>query len=155
MKKIVGLFLIGFLCIGIGSISSQEQEEKGKFYYEWSTNIIDSAEKAVEEEKLLFVYFAGSDWCPHCMRYEKEVLGSPIFRRYLNENFEPILLDSPRYREISEEQIAYTQSKLTEYEIEGFPTIVIMNTDAEEIARLGYGGGGANKFIKEIKSLIK
>jgi len=39
------------------------------------------------------------------------------------------------------------------YSVEGFPTIVVLNSEGKQVGLLGYVPGGPNAFIEELKKL--
>jgi hypothetical protein len=39
------------------------------------------------------------------------------------------------------------------FNIDGFPTVVVLNGDGQEVGRLGYQQGGPDPFIKALKKL--
>lgn len=159
--------MVAILCVlplGIGAQDHSGAEEVGKeeesesdtpegYIYTWPTNVEEAVEES--EGKHVLLYFAGSDWCPHCMRFEEEVIDTLTFRRYLEENYVPVLIDSPRYYTLSEEQSDYNQARLAEYEVRGFPTMVILDSDGEVVTSLGYNQQGANGFIKTLKNELR
>ena len=150
-KKFV---LLGVLVIGIASAGVIAQEREG-IIYEWSTNIEEAVEEAGQEDKYVFVYFAGSDWCPYCMDFEANVIDAPTFQRYLRENFVPVLIDSPRYLEISEEQKAYNQEQLATYDVRGFPAIGVFSGTGEPLVLTGYNRNGVHAFTRYLKQVIR
>ena len=48
--------------------------------------------KALKEKKLLFVLYV-KDGCPFCTRLEEEVLTDRHVRKYINENFVPVIIN--------------------------------------------------------------
>lgn len=159
LYKIV-VSLVVLFCIVPLLVSAQSSDAPEGYIYEWRTDIEEAVEEsgAVEEseaEKYVFVYFAGSDWCPHCMRFEKEVINTPTFRRYLEQNFVPVLIDSPRYYSLSEEQKAYNQASSQKYQVGGYPTMVILDPEGKLVTTTGYNREGANGFIKNLKKAIR
>ena len=128
------------------------------YIYTWSTNVEEAIEEAQGDEdddaKHVFLYFAGSDWCPHCMEFEKKVLNTFRFRRFARKKLVPVLIDSPRQREISEEQKAYNDEQLAVYSVEGFPTILILDSEGNVLSRTGYQKNGVGAFLKELKEII-
>lgn len=148
-------------CVSPLFVSAQDEDKSDApegYIHQWFTNIAEAVEESQREDEeksesgeYIFVYFAGSDWCPHCMRFEKEVINAPTFRRYLEKNFIPVLIDSPRYYTLSEEQKEYNEARLVEYQVNGFPTMVILDSDGEAVSVLGYSREGANGFIKTLK----
>lgn len=123
--------------------------------YTWDTNL-EAAQAAAEVEgKHLFVYFAGSDWCGWCDRFHKEVLTTSRFRSYLEEGFVPVLIDFPRGIEQSERLKADNQDLARRLGIEGFPTVVLMDSEGKELGRLGYLPGGPNNYISQVRSIMR
>jgi protein disulfide-isomerase len=37
--------------------------------------------------------------------------------------------------------------------VDGFPTIIVLNSEGKQVGLLGYVPGGANAFIEELKKL--
>ena len=63
MKKIV---LLTFLVLT--SISLHAQEE-----LTWHTDLTKATEISLKENKPMFLFFTGSDWCGWCIRLQNEV----------------------------------------------------------------------------------
>lgn len=45
----------------------------------WHTNVKEAIDLAKKEDKPLFLFFTGSDWCGWCIRLQKEVFKTPEF----------------------------------------------------------------------------
>lgn len=123
--------------------------------YNWDTNLMAAQEDAATEGKNLFVYFAGSDWCGWCDRFHREILTTSRFEGYLEENFVPVLIDFPRDIQQTEEQKEANEALAVRMGIEGFPTVIIMDGNGNELGRLGYLPGGPNNYISEVRSLVR
>lgn len=123
--------------------------------YTWDTNLEAAQAVAEVEGKNLFVYFAGSDWCGWCDRFHKEVLTTSRFESYIDENFVPVLIDFPRGIDQSEELQADNEALARRMGVEGFPTVILMNAEGNELGRLGYLPGGPNNYIAEVRSIIR
>ncbi len=145
MKKLTTLLAILLIA---GSASALD-------IYTWNTNLEAAQAVAGVEGKDLFVYFAGSDWCGWCDRFHKEILTTSRFESYLDENFVPVLIDFPREIEQSEELEADNQVLARRLGVQGFPTIVLMDSEGNELGRLGYLPGGPNNYIAEVRSVVR
>ena len=99
--------------------------------------------------------FTGSDWCGWCVRLEKEVFSQPEFKDYASKNLVLLELDFPRRKELSAEMMEQNQRLAMKYQIQGFPTIVVLDSSGKEIAQLGYVRGGPAAFIAELEKLPK
>ena len=62
----------------------------------WHNNIEDALDKAAVNDKYVFVFFTGSDWCSWCHKLTDEVFDHDEFQTYVKKNMEMVLLDFPR-----------------------------------------------------------
>ena len=114
----------------------------------WSSNYDESLQKAAAENRMVLLEFTGSDWCPPCKIQAKEVFDKPAFEDFAKENLVPVKLDFPRRSEQSAETKAANQALAQKYNIDGFPTLILLDSKGAELAReVGYGGGGVDAFI--------
>ena len=144
--------IIAIIFMGTADIASA-QEETG--IYAWETNLDEALSQAKEQDKLVFLYFAGTDWCPWCMRFDREILDTGPFRRFAKSNFIPTLIDFPRTYEIPEEQQAYNQALAHEYGVTGFPTVLIINAEGEVIHTGSFEEGGSRRYINNLRRIIR
>ena len=64
-------------------------------------------------------------------------------------------LDFPRRSPQSDAVKKANAALAQQYNIEGFPTILILDENGKEKARTGYRQGGADAYVKQLDSLIK
>jgi protein disulfide-isomerase len=114
----------------------------------WSTDYQASIAQAAASKKAILLEFTGSDWCPPCMKQNKDVFEQAAFEDYAKDKLVLVKLDFPR-REEQDPAIKERNQKLsTQYGVEGFPTIILLSPEGKELARqVGYGGGGVTGFI--------
>ena len=73
------------------------------------------------------LFFTGSDWCGWCIRLQKEVLKTPEFNKWANENVILVELDFPR-RTAQPDMIKTQNNELQQvFGIQGFPTVYFAN----------------------------
>ncbi len=120
---------------------------------EWLTDHAQALEKAKKEKKVILMDFTGSDWCGWCVKLEKEVFSQKEFIDYAKEHLVLLTVDFPRGKDLESHVKAQNNKLQQQYKIEGFPTIVVLNSDGKEIGRLGYMRGGPSAFIAELKKL--
>ena len=75
MKKIALLFAILFL-----GLSTQAQENQT-----WHTDINKAIAISKKENKPMFLFFTGSDWCGWCIKLQKEVFKTPEFTAWAKD----------------------------------------------------------------------
>ncbi|HTO03832.1 MAG TPA: thioredoxin family protein [Opitutus sp.] len=118
----------------------------------WTTNYDDALKQAKEENRHVFVFFTGSDWCGWCHRLRDEVLATPEFQTYAREKLILVELDFPR-KKSQPAQLKEQNSKLAgKFGIRGYPTVVILNSRGKQIDSLGYQPGGPGPFIERLRN---
>lgn len=122
----------------------------------WLTDLSKAQSKAKTEKKLVMMDFNGSDWCPPCKALHKNVFSSAEFKDYASKNLVLVDVDFPRAKAQSEEQKAANKKLAKQYEITGYPTVVVLSSDGKELKKkVGYSGQSAKDFIAEIEKLKK
>jgi thioredoxin-related protein len=118
----------------------------------WGTNLPKALAQANADKKLVLIDFTGSDWCPWCIKFDKEALDTGKFAAYAKSHLELVLADFP-LKKTQSAALKAANTKLQEkYNVEAFPTLVVLNSDGKEIGRqVGYRPGGPAAFIAEIK----
>ena len=121
----------------------------------WLTNYAAAQEEAKSQHKLLLMDFTGSDWCGWCILLEKEIFSKPEFKEYANKNLILLELDFPHRKQMAAEVVAQNERLAVQYQIQGFPSIVVLDSTGKEVAQLGYMRGGPAAFIAELEKLRK
>ena len=120
---------------------------------DWLTDFQKAQSEAKAGHKLLLINFTGSDWCPWCIRLEREVFSKPEFAQFAKDNLVLLAADFPRAKAQSNDVRRQNQDLAQRYSVEGFPTIVVLNSEGKQVGLLGYVPGGPNAFIEELKKL--
>jgi thioredoxin-related protein len=142
MNKIwVGLMVCGALL------------QAGAAELKWTTSLPEAQAKAKAENKLVMMDFTGSDWCGWCIKLNKEVFSQPEFAAYAEKNLVPVEVDFPRSKPQSAEVKKANQALQEKYKIEGYPTIIVLNSQGKQVGELGYTEGGPKAFIAKLEKL--
>jgi thioredoxin-related protein len=120
---------------------------------QWMTDLPKAQEKAKAEKKLVMLDFTGSDWCGWCIKLHKEVFSQAEFSEYAAKNLVLVEVDFPRSKQQSAELKSANQALQSKYKIEGYPTIIVLNSDGKKVGELGYQPGGPKAFIAELDKL--
>ena len=123
----------------------------------WSESLVDAMALAKSRSKLILANFTGSDWCVFCKKLEKEVFSTPDFEAWANENFILLKLDLPTEK-VKQDPATRKQNQdlVKKFEISGYPTVVILTADGNEVARkAGYSEKGAKPWIAVVTELMK
>ena len=121
----------------------------------WLTDYEVALKKAAVEKKPLLLDFTGSDWCGWCIKLDKEVFSQPEFTAYAAKNLVLVKVDFPRKKSQPEAEKKQNAKLGQKYKIEGYPTIVVLNSAGNKIGELGYEAGGAKPWIAGLEKVIK
>jgi protein disulfide-isomerase len=121
----------------------------------WLTDLPKAQEQAKAEKKLVMLDFTGSDWCGWCIKLDKEVFSQPEFVAYAQTNLVCVEVDFPTKKKLSAEQQKANDALAKKYNIEGYPTIIVLNADGKKVGELGYMKGGPKAFIAALEKLKK
>jgi protein disulfide-isomerase len=121
----------------------------------WLTDLPKAQAQAKTENKIVLMDFTGSDWCPWCIKFKKEVFDTAEFKDYAAKNVVLVELDYPHKKQDADLKKANAQLK-DQYKISGFPTLVVLDKDGKEIGRqVGYAEGGPKAFIAKLEGYKK
>lgn len=120
---------------------------------QWLTDLPTAQAQAKAEHKLVLMDFTGSDWCPPCIRFEKEVLDSSEFQTYAANNVVVVEVDFPDKKPQSRATKDANEALQNKYKVDGFPTLVVLGPDGKEIGREeSYTpGSGPKSFIAQLE----
>jgi len=121
----------------------------------WMTDLPKAQAQAKTDKKLVMLDFTGSDWCGWCIKLNKEVFSTPEFAEYAKKNLVLVEVDFPRAKKQSTEQKKANEGLQQKYKIEGYPTIIVLNSEGKQVGQLGYMPGGPKAFIAELDKLKK
>ena len=119
----------------------------------WQTDPEKALSDAKGTKKLVLMDFTGSDWCGWCIKLNKEVFSQPEFQEYAKENLVLLELDFPRSKPQTAEDKARNEALAKKFRIQGFPTIVVLNSEGKQVGQLGYMKGGPAAFIDALKKI--
>lgn len=149
-KKVIGLLILGIL-IAFGCSHGPMHEE-----VDTSTPLKDAQpidlDKAVAqaktENKLVFLDFTGSDWCPPCIEMHEKIFSQPEFQAYANSNLVFLTVDFPMKYHLPDAVNATNDFLSEKFNVEGFPIFVALNGDGKEVWRqIGPIDGGPKEMI--------
>jgi len=139
--------------IAIGILVCGALLQAGAAELNWLTDLPKAQAKAKEEKKLVMLDFTGSDWCGWCIKLNKEVFSKPEFAEYAEKNLVLVEVDFPRTKKLSAELKKANAALQEKYKIQGYPTIIVLNSDGKKVGELGYEPGGPKPFIAGLEKL--
>ncbi len=153
MKKIL---VIAFLTLTSMSIQAQEE-------LTWHTDMSKATDISIKENKPMFLFFTGSDWCGWCIRLQKEVFKTPEFIKWAKENVVLVELDFPRKNEQTDAVKMQNAQLQQQLQVRGYPTVWFVSavkTDEGKVnltalGSTGYVAGGPEKWLEGANQIIK
>jgi thioredoxin-related protein len=113
--------------------------------------------KADEEGKSILMVFAGSDWCKPCIQFKKEILESPEFEKFAEEELVILYLDFPAKKKnrLSDEQTAHNEALAARFNKDGsFPKALLMDADLNLKKDIKFSNQLPSDFIQTCKENI-
>ena len=120
----------------------------------WITDYNAALQYAKALDRPIMANFTGSDWCPWCFKIRDEILVKEAFKAYARDNLVLLTLDFPRQKKLPQAEVDQNNRLLQQFDVSGFPTIMLIDSNGKEIARTGYQPGGAEPYVKHLKSLL-
>jgi len=121
----------------------------------WTTNYEQGQQEAQAGHKLVLLNFTGSDWCGWCKLLDQEVFSQPQFKDYASKNLVLVEVDFPKRKPIADAIKNQNLQLAIRYQVQGFPTIVVLNGDGKLVGELGYMEGGPAVFIAQLERIRK
>lgn len=145
MKRFFALLFLSML--SIGTLQAAEAN--------WLTDYDQALKQAASENKPLVINFTGSDWCGWCIKLDKEVFSQSEFVDYANSNLVLLKLDFPRNKQLPDDEKTQNARLAKEYQVRGYPTILVLDSQAKKIGKLGYQKGGASNWIASLEKITE
>ncbi len=146
MKKVI--IALVTLLVNVSTITAQE----------WQTNIIVAKEIAAANNRPIILVFQGSDWCAPCIKLDRQIWSTDVFKKYAKENYVMLQADFPkRKKNALPKSQADENAKLAEtYNKNGiFPFVVVLDSAGNVLGETGYKKTSPENYIKELNDFIK
>jgi protein disulfide-isomerase len=117
----------------------------------WMTDLKLAQDRAYAENRLVLINFTGSDWCGWCIKLKNEVFNKSEFTSFAERHLMLVEVDFPSRKPMDAQQRAVNKALANRYGVQGYPTVVLLNSKGNEVGRLGYMQGGPTAFIKAIR----
>ena len=135
MKRVAILFILTLFVWGCGQKETHDD-------LNWTTDLGKALQLAKQENKAVLVNFTGSDWCKWCFKLSDEVFSQDEFKEYADKNLVLVKVDFPEHKEQTNQTKMYNKSLAKKFGVQGFPTIIIINSGGRMVAKTGYQAGG-------------
>jgi thioredoxin-related protein len=145
MKKLLALFALVAFTAAAAPLATTTP--KG-----WLDDLAAAKKAAQKAELPIMACFTGSDWCPYCKELKSNVFDRSTFQDYAKKNVVLLYVDVPK-NGLTREQVAANQKLCNAYEINGYPTVMMLNADGKKIKTID--NRDLDKFMKELKDQVE
>ncbi len=121
----------------------------------WMTDFQAATALAKKESKPMFLFFTGSDWCPWCIKMNAQILSTPEFQQALSQKMIFVEVDFPRQSKLDKATKEQNDKLSKSFGIQGFPTVVLLDSNGQRIEKLGFQAGGGAKYAQKVLSIIE
>ncbi len=131
MKKLAPKLLMLFFLTFSSVIYAQD----------WKYDLEEALAIAKEKDQKIVLFFTGSDWCPPCIKLERNLLTTEKFADFTYEKYVWLRADFPRRKKnrLSPEQRSKNKELAKRYnKRKSFPAILILNKEGVVLGATGY-----------------
>jgi protein disulfide-isomerase len=121
----------------------------------WHTDYTKAKQIAAEQEKHVLLNFTGSDWCPWCIRLDKNVFSTPEFKEFASSELVLVKVDFPKKHQLSQKQSEANQSLARKYRVRGYPTLIMLNSQGRRVGTTGFRKGSATSYIEHLRGMME
>lgn len=148
MKRLIRT--IGLAGLGLLAVANA-------YALQWQTKPDVALDKAAADGRTVLMEFTGSDWCPPCIHLRTKVFPTPEFESYAGEkNLVLIELDFPRdARKLTREQAAINESWRAKYDINSFPTILLLDGDGAPYVQLTGAAPNVEGYLSRLSAAME
>lgn len=122
---------------------------------DWKINLNEAKKIAQDNNQKIVLVFSGSDWCAPCIKMEKEIWSTQVFKNYAKDNYVMLKADFPRRKKnaLSETQQNHNNKLAELYNKNGFfPLVVVLDNQGKVLGKTGYKKTTPESFIKGLNT---
>jgi len=143
--------LLSFLFL---STALQAAVEKSSSPLNWVTSYEEAVNQSKSTSKPIILFFTGSDWCGWCHKLEREALDTADFAQAAGDKFIFVKLDFPMNSQLPSNLTAQNKQLQKKYDVRGFPTIIILDSQERQIGTTGYRSGGGAQYAQHLFKIV-
>ena len=135
-------------CMVLGPLRAQE----------WYASFDAATEASEELRRPMILVFSGSDWCGPCIKLDREVWQTDVFKAYAKDHYVLYKADFPRKKNnrLPEAVEAGNRALAEKYNPKGhFPLVLALGAKGEVLGRTGYSKGKPKAYIALLNSFLE
>lgn len=121
----------------------------------WHKDFKEAASLAEKEDRLILLYFNGSDWCPHCKRMRANIFSKSEFAAFAKTNLVLVDVDFPK-KKLPSKQRRQNDRLAARFKARITPTIVLLSSKEKLLLKeQEYSGYDVAEFIAKVENINK
>jgi len=148
------IFFCGIRSVSMAKTSQPVSEAREGNHSIWTENFKADYEKAKKQDKVLLLFFTGSDWCGWCKKLDAEILSQKEFISYARKNFVCVKVDFPQRIKQSDALKKQNEQLSKIFRISGFPTLVFVNNNGTILGKKGYERCTPEQYVRSLNEMI-
>ena len=121
----------------------------------WLTDWEQAKSASRASGKPILANFTGSDWCPYCVKLEKEVFQTSEFKSWASKNAVLLTVDFPRRKSLPAKLEKQNDMLAAEFGVSSFPTVLFLSAEGDVLGTSGYlGDGGPTQWTDYARQQI-
>ena len=110
---------------------------------------------AVQQNKIIYLLFTGSDWCPPCISLELKVLQSPQWQNLTQNSVLTYTCDFPVKKQLSPQTVQENNRLAKSFNVTKYPTQIILSPNGKVLdRRQGYSAGPVTPYVNWVNSFV-
>ncbi|MBI5486031.1 MAG: thioredoxin family protein [Deltaproteobacteria bacterium] len=120
----------------------------------WLTSYKGALAASKRTSRPILANFTGSDWCGWCMRLAEEVFDTDTFSDWAKTTVVLLTIDFPDRKRQTAQVKAQNKRLQEKHKVEGYPTVIFLDSAGARIGESGYESGGAKRWIARAERIL-
>jgi thioredoxin-related protein len=128
------------------------------FSQNWTTSLDLAKTEAISSNKNILLVFSGSDWCAPCIKLDRAIFQSDVFKAEAEKKWVLLKADFPKKKgnALSEAQTENNKKLAEKYNKEGnFPLVVLLDATGRVIGITGYKNISPTEYVQLLNAMVK
>ena len=127
------------------------------FSQNWTTSLDAAKTEAISSNKNILLVFSGSDWCAPCIKLDRTIFQSDVFKAEAEKKWVLLKADFPKKKGnlLSAEQTKNNKKLAEKYNKEGnFPLVVLLDATGKVLGITGYKNVSPTEYVQLLNAMV-
>jgi thioredoxin-related protein len=127
------------------------------FSQNWTTSLDAAKTEAASSNKTILLVFSGSDWCAPCIKLDRTIFQSDVFKAEAEKKWVLLKADFPKKKgnALSESHTESNKKLAEKYNKEGnFPLVVLLDATGKVLGITGYKNVSPTEYVQLLNAMV-